>query len=255
VATESAAQSAKALAREPKNRAAFAFAQKMLESPEVAEAYEALFGDLRLAPPLQSGNAILVTSAAPGEGKTTVATCLAITASRAGRTALLIDGDLRRPALTAEAGSADTPGFLEVILGEVDAADAIRPVAAAPDSAGVGAVSVMSGGRKPPMLLGAVDWTRARSAFRAMSQGFDYVFLDSPPILAANDALLFAGVVDAVLLVVGAGNGNLDEIRRAKEQLEAIGTPIVGAVLNRFEPKLHGPSNRPYSGYYQPARA
>ena len=112
----------------------------------------------------------------------------------------------------------------------------------------------MAGGRKSPRFLGAVDWSKARTVFKSISQAFGFVFLNSPPILAANDALLFAGIVDAVLLVVGTGSANLDEIQRAKELLDAIGTPIIGAVLNRFKPKVHGPSNRPYSGYYRRLR-
>ncbi|MDQ6869393.1 MAG: CpsD/CapB family tyrosine-protein kinase [Pseudomonadota bacterium] len=238
----------------PTNGMGFGLAQVMLESPEVAEAYDALFGDLRLARPLASGNSILVTSTAPGEGKTTVALCLAITASLAGKTALLIDADLRRSSLAAAVGSADSVGLIELLLGEAEAAEAIRPVPALADSPRAGVVSFMAGGRKPPIFLGAVDWSKARSALRSISQAFGIVFLDSPPILAANDALLFASIVDAVLLVVGTGNANLDEVRRAKEQLDAIGTPIIGAVLNRFEPKVHGPSNRPYRGYYRRSR-
>ena len=96
----------------------FALAQIMSESPEVADAYDALFGALRLAPPLASGNAILVTSAEPGEGKTTVASCLATTASFAGQTVLLVDGDLRRSSLTAAVGSGDSAGLIEILLGE-----------------------------------------------------------------------------------------------------------------------------------------
>ena len=72
--------------------------------------------------------------------------------------------------------------------------------------------------------------------------------------LAANDALLFAGMVDAVLLVVGTGSANLDEIKQAKELLDSVGTPIIGAVLNRFKPRLHGPLHRPYSAYYRRSR-
>jgi capsular exopolysaccharide synthesis family protein len=226
----------------------------MSESPEFADAYDALFGALRLARPLASGNSILVASAEPDEGKTTLSLGLAITASLGGQTALLIDGDLRRSSLTAAVGSADTVGLIEVLLGEAEAAEAIRPITALPDSPWAGGVSFMTGGRKPPIFLGAVDWSKARTALRSISQSFGMVILDSPPILAANDALLFATIVDAVVLVVGAGNANLDEIRRAKEQLEAIGTPIVGAVLNRFEPKVHGPSNQPYRGYYRRSR-
>ena len=226
----------------------------MLQSPEVADAYDSLLGSLRLAGPLVSGNSVLVTSTEPGEGKTTVSLCLAMTAAQAGQTALLIDGDLRRASLAAAVGGADTAGLIEILLGQADAAEAISPVAALADSAGPGAVSFMPGGHKPALSLGAVDWAKARVAFKSLSQAFGVVFLDSPPILAVNDALLFAGIVDAVLLVVGAGKANLDEVRRAKEQLDAIGTPILGAVLNRFVPEVHGRSNRPYSAYYRGAR-
>jgi Mrp family chromosome partitioning ATPase len=72
------------------------FAQIMSENPEVADAYDALFGALRLTRPLGSDNSILVTSTEPGEGKTTISSNLAIAASLTGQTVLLIDGDLRR---------------------------------------------------------------------------------------------------------------------------------------------------------------
>jgi polysaccharide biosynthesis transport protein len=242
------------LLTKPTNGTRLALTQIMSENLEVADAYESLFGSLRLAAPLASGNSILVTSTEPGEGKTTVSLCLATTASRAGQTVLLIDGDLRRSSLAAAVGRADTVGLIEILLGQAGAAEAIRPLAALADSPGTGAISFMSGGRKPAISLGAVDWSQARAAFRSISQGFGMVLLDSPPVLAVNDALLFASLVDAVLLVVGAGSANLDEISRAKEQLNTAGTPIVGAVLNRFEPKIHGRSNRPYSGYYSRAR-
>jgi capsular exopolysaccharide synthesis family protein len=225
-------------------------ARVMLGNPEIADAYDQLFGDLRLARPLAAGTSILVTSTAPDEGKTTVSLCLAATASRAGLCALLVDGDLRRAALTAAIGGADSPGLIELLLGEAQACQSIPELAEAP----LGGVGFMPAGRKPPISLGAVDWSKARTAFRSVVQGYGVVFLDSPPILAATDALLFAGIVDAVLLVIGTGNANLDEIRRAKEQLEATGTPIIGAVLNRFKPRVHGSSNRPYNGYYRHPR-
>jgi capsular exopolysaccharide synthesis family protein len=232
----------------------FALGQIMSESPEVADAYEALCGALRLAPSLASGNVILVTSAEPGEGKTTVASCLATTASLSGQTVLLIDGDLRRSSLTAAVGRGDAAGLIEILLGEAEAADAIHPIVALTDSPQASVVSFMASGRKSPRFLGAVDWSKARNTFRSISQAFGMVFLDSPPILAANDALLFARIVDAIVLIVGTGNANVDGIRRVKEHLDATGTPIIGAVLNRFEPKVHGPSNQPYRAYYRGLR-
>jgi polysaccharide biosynthesis transport protein len=229
-------------------------AQMISESPEIADAYDALFGALRLARPLASGNSILVTSTEPGEGKTTICSCLAITASLAGQTALLIDADLQRSSLAAAVGIADTVGLIEILLGQAEAAEAIHPVMALAASPQAGVVSFMAGGRKSSIFLATVNWSKARTAFRSISQAFGIVLLDSPPILAANDALLLASLVDAVLLVVGVGSANLDEIRRAKKQLDAIGTPIIGAVLNRFEPKVHGRSNQPYRGYYRRSR-
>jgi capsular exopolysaccharide synthesis family protein len=229
-------------------------AQILSENPEIADAYGALFSALPLSRPLASGNSILVTSTEPGEGKTTVSSLLAITASLAGQTALLIDGDLRRSSLTAAVGSADTVGLIDILLGQAEAADAIHPVTVLAGSPRAAVVSFIAGGRKSPIFLAGVDWPKARAAFRSISQEFGIVFLDSPPILAANDALLLASIVDAVLLVVGAGSANLDELRRAKEQLDAIGTPIIGAVLNRFDSKVHGRSNQPYRDYYRRSR-
>jgi capsular exopolysaccharide synthesis family protein len=219
----------------------------MSDSPDVADAYVALLGALRLSRPLASGNSILVTSAEPGEGKTTVAVCLAITASLAGQSVLLIDGDLRRPSLAYAIGVADSIGLTEILLGQAEPAEAIHPTTLA-DSRRAGHVSIMAGGRKSPIILPAVDWSKARTAFKSISQAFSIVLLDSPPILAANDALLLASIADAILLVVGAGSANLEEVRRAKEQLDPIGTPVIGTVLNRFEQKIHGRSNQPYNG-------
>ncbi len=191
-----------------------------------------------------------MTSTEPGEGKTTVSLCLATTAAKAGQHVLLIDGDLRRSSLAAAVSSGDSVGLIDILLGQAEVDDAIRPLEGLTDPSKAGSVTFMSGGQKPAISLGAVDWSKARAAFQSISQRFGIVFLDSPPLLAVNDALLFARMVDAIVLIVGTGNANLDEIKRAKEQLATSGTPIIGAVLNRFEPKLHGRSTRPYSLYY-----
>jgi capsular exopolysaccharide synthesis family protein len=231
------------------NGALSVFTQIISESPQVANAYVELLGALRLSRSLRTGNSILVTSTEPGEGKTTVASCLAITASSAGQAALLIDGDLRKSSLASAIGIAETTGLTDVILGQAEAAEAIHTLGSLPYSPKAGLVSVMAGGTKSSQCLSTVDWSRARATAKSIWQAFGIVLLDSPPILAANDALLLASVVDGVLLVVGAGSANLDELRQVKEQLNLINTPLVGIVLNKFDPKIHGRSNKPYRGY------
>jgi polysaccharide biosynthesis transport protein len=224
-----------------------AFTQIMSENEEVADSYVALLGALRLSPELISGNCILVTSTEPGEGKTTVAACLAMTASLSGQRVLLIDGDLRRSSLAFEVGVADKIGLTEVLLDEAQAAATIHALPSHRGSTGL--VSVMPGGRRAARFLTAVDWTSARRKFKSIAQSYEAVLIDSSPISAANDALLLAKIVDGVLLVVGAGTANLDELRRTKEVLDAVGTPVIGTVLNKVETRLHSRMNRPYNNY------
>jgi capsular exopolysaccharide synthesis family protein len=228
-----------------------ALARMVSDTPELREAYDALFGALRLSAAFNSGNSVLVTSTQPNEGKTTFASCLAITASLAGYSVLLVDGDLRRPRLASAAGIADAVGLGEVLEGAVEAAEAIHLVELFADSREAGPIRVMAAGRRPPGFLPAVDWSKARTTFQVISRPFGIVLIDSPPILAASDALLLAGIADGVLLVVGAGNARRDEVRRVKEQLHQIGAPLIGAVLNRFDPKFHGRPSQPYQGHYR----
>jgi capsular exopolysaccharide synthesis family protein len=223
-------------------------------TPELRDAFATLLSGIRLSTGLEPGRSILVTSTQPNEGKTTIASSLAVAASLAGQTVLLIDGDLRRGRLGLAAGIADGIGLGEILEGRAEAGEAIHPVELFDDAPQTGAFSIISAGRKSPEFLSGVDWSIARTAFRSLSQRYGIVVLDSPPILAVNDALLLCGIVDGVLLVVGAGSADRDEVRRAKEQLEPIGTPIIGAVLNQFDPKLHGRPNQPYLGYYLSAR-
>lgn len=227
-----------------------ALARIMSETPGLREAYGSLYAGIRLDACFAPGISVLVTSTQPSEGKTTVASCLAITASLAGQSTLLIDGDLRRPWLARATGIADGVGFSDVLEGGAKAAEATHAIELPGGQGGVFGLSVMSAGRKSPAFLPAVDWRKAKPAFRLVSQQFGIVVLDSPPILAAKDALLLAGVVDVVLLVVAAGSADRDEVRRAKDQLEPTGARVIGAVLNKFDPKLHGRSNQPYCDHY-----
>jgi protein-tyrosine kinase len=224
-------------------------AKVVQSTPELRDAYNALLTSIRLRAPFGSHPSILVTSTRPNEGKTTIASCLAITAVLSGQTVLLVDADLRRPSLAASAGIANGIGFGEVIAGRDDTGNAITPVDLFERAETAGTLSVMTAGGKAPEFLAGVDWGKARTTIAAIAQRFGLILFDSPPILAANDALLLAGIVDGVLLVIGAGSADRDEVRRAKEQIEPIGTPLLGAVLNQFDPKLHGRPDRPYLGY------
>ena len=226
-----------------------ALAKTVQGTPELRDAYNALLTGIRLSAPSGASHSILVTSTQPSEGKTTIASSLAIAAALSGQAVLLVDADLRRPSLASSAGIANGVGFCEFIEGLACSEDAINRVDLFERVNGAGTLSVMAAGGKPPEFLAGIDWAKARTVIATLAQRFALILFDSPPILAANDALLLAGIVDGVLLVVGAGSADRDEVRRAKEQIEPIGTPLIGAVLNQFDPKLHGRPDRPYLGY------
>src|SRR5690348_15843773 len=90
----------------------------MSDTPDLADAYTALLGSLRLSKSATSGNSVMITSTQPNEGKTTVASCLAIAASLVGQSVLLVDGDLRRPQLSSNAGGCNGAGLSEVLEGK-----------------------------------------------------------------------------------------------------------------------------------------
>ena len=106
------------------------------------------------------------------------------------------------------------------------------------------------GGRAVPDILPNMEKAQIQSTLRDLATGFDIVLIDSPPVLAVNDAQLLAATVEGILLVVGAGMVDRREVQKAKLRLEETGTPIAGVVLNRFDDKQHGPSTHPYHDYY-----
>ena len=227
-----------------------ALARAIRQTPELREAYASLYSGLQLGGFLDSGNVILVTSAQPDEGKTTVAAGLSIIAALAGQSTLLIDGDLRRHSLTSATEVVASVGFGDVLDGQAKPEEAVYAVDLFEHAPAAGPISLMVAGDKSPAFLPAVDWPLARATLHSFAQHYDLVLVDTPPVLAANDALLLSKVVDAVLLVVRAGSAEQEEVRRVKDQIEATGTPMVGAVLNIFDSKSHGRSNHPYRSYY-----
>jgi Mrp family chromosome partitioning ATPase len=80
---------------------------------------------------------------------------------------------------------------------------------------------------------------------------YDVVLVDSPPVLSVNDAVLLAPLVDGIVLVLNTGVVTENEVKQTKERLERAGGKILGAVMNAFIEKFHGPGSQPYHGYYE----
>lgn len=216
----------------------------MLDDPRSfgAEAYRVLRNNLHYATPDTPLRRLLVTSAGPGEGKSTTAANLAITMAQGDRSVLLVEADLRRPSVHTLFRQASTPGLSSFLVGDALLAAILLKTA-------VAKLSVVVSGPIPPNPAELLASRRMQEFLETVSEQFDLVILDSPPALATSDACAIAPHVDGVLLVVDSGRTPQVAMRRAKERIEAVRGRIIGAVLNRFDAGAQGYSRRHYDTY------
>lgn len=220
----------------------------MLDDPRSfqAEAFRVLRTNLHYANPDAPLRRILITSAGPSEGKSTTVANLGVSLAQSERVVLLVDTDLRRPMLHTMFRQPNSPGLSSYLAGDA-MLDAVVQKTAIPN------LSIVASGPTPPNPAELLASRRMRDFVGSVSERFDTIVFDSPPVLAVSDACMLAGVVDGVLLVVGSGNAPQATLRRAKEQLLAVRGRIIGAVVNRFDASANGYSKRyydTYEGYY-----
>jgi len=182
---------------------------------------------------------IMITSAMSGEGKTSLAGHLAVSLARAGFKTLLIDADMRRPSLHRILDVPRGPGLSELLQGEVNVSEVIRPTAAF-------GLSVIAAGDWNPRLPRLLAGNSMRDLKTSLEADFDYVIMDSPPLLPVADSLLLARHVDGVLLSLLHDVSRLGAVAQARDRLTAIGTNILGVVINGV---ASGDYDGPYSRY------
>ena len=170
---------------------------------------------------------ILVTSAQQREGKTTVACNLAVAFARAGKSTLLVDGDLRMPGVHRLFGLSQSPGLTTLLR---PAPGRLADVSQATDDAHL---RIIASGTSPPNPAELVASGRMQVVLKRIKTGIDVMIIDSPPINAVTDAAVLAGLVDGVVLVIDVGSTSRAAARRAAEAIAITGTRILGIVVNR----------------------
>lgn len=168
---------------------------------------------------------VLVTSAATMEGRTTVASQLAASLARAGRRTLLIDGDLRRPALHSLFDVPLEDGLCEVLRAEVDVADVIRPTHAE-------GLWLLTAGYCDIDAIHALATEQMQPVFDKLRSEYDFVIIDGAPVLGMSDALIFGQYSDGAILSVRRDHSQMPKINHAAELLRDVGIRIIGAVVN-----------------------
>jgi capsular exopolysaccharide synthesis family protein len=209
--------------------------------PNFSESFRAIRTNVIFSSAVPGGRSIVVTSTGPGEGKTAVASNLAISLAQASQRVLLIDADMRRPRVHSVFSLRQEPGLSNVLAGTSKASESVR-------IGGTRGLWVLPSGRIPSNPAELLGSKRFEDFVKTVSQHFDWVIIDTPPVMAVTDSTVVAHLATGVLFVVGAEMTGRQAAQRALEQLEHGRAKLVGAVLNRVDLQHHGYY---YSQYYR----
>jgi len=203
-----------------------------------AEAYRTLRTNLMFSSVDQAIHALVMSSAVPGEGKSTAAANLAVTLAQGGQRTILIDCDLRKPSQHTLWNLPNEQGLTSALL-ETSALEHPPLQATALEM-----LHILTSGPQPPNPADVIGSRRMDDLIATLRSQADYLVFDAPPVLAVTDASLLALKSDGLLLVLRAGVSRRDQTARAKEELERIGVPLIGAVL------LDAPRDSAVGAYY-----
>jgi len=202
---------------------------------EGAESFRALRANLQYLAVKRPLRTILVTSASPEQGKTTVAANLGVAIASSGASVAVIEGDLRRPRLDDAFGVVPgAPGLTSVLVGTADPERAVMPIELS--SRSDGRLSFLPSGPLPPNPTELLSSMQMRDLLDQLVVSHDYVVVDSPPMLLVADALELARVVDGVILVVRRNHASSDDARELRALVERLDIHLVGVVFTDVEP-------------------
>ena len=211
-----------------------------------AEAYRSLRTSIQFAGLDHKCRTILMTSASPGEGKSTTVANFGVVMAQTGSRVCLIDSDLRRPTLHRVFGLSNSKGLTTALLEGL-------PFGQVAQATAVPNLFVLTSGPVPPNPAELVGSNRMRESLEAVVEEFDMILLDSPPLVSVSDAVALAAFTDGVVLVVHTGKVPHEVIRRAAGQLHAVKGRILGVVMNAVNLKRDGyyyDYYRYYHSYY-----
>ena len=206
---------------------------------QFSESFRALRTSLLLSTAGHPPQVVVLTSATPAEGKTTISTNLSCVLAQRDVRVLLIDADLRRPTVHHRFGLNGRVGLTTILTGACAPEQAIQKIADLPN------LDILASGPVPPFpteMLGSQTMLDLLAGFR---KTYTHIVIDSPPLLSVTDGVVLARESDAVVLIVRHGKSSKHIVRRARDLLLRAGAPLMGLVLNAVD--LNSPE---YYGYY-----
>ncbi len=211
--------------KQPMNKARHLITQLNPKSP-ISEQYRSIRTNIQFSAVDESIQSIVITSPGPSAGKSITAANLAVVYAQQGMKTLLIDADLRKPTVHYTFRLDNLRGLSSVLIGEASFEDAV-------ETGTIGDLHILSCGPIPPNPAELLSSKRMEELIAYAEDHYDFVIVDTPPILAVTDAKIVSQIVDGTIFVVRNGVSEKEEMKKAKEIMLSGGqTRILGAVLN-----------------------
>jgi capsular exopolysaccharide synthesis family protein len=208
----------------------------------VSEAFRQIRTCLQFSGPASTQRSMLIVSAQPEDGRTTVALNLAASIARGGRKVLVVDANFRQPAVRKLFPQSKDAGLSNVLVGQATWRELVSEIE--PN------LYVMSSGPLPPNPAELLGGEPMRQLIIEMSAQYDQVIFDGAPMLVVSDSRVLATLVDGVVLVVRAGANTHGMVQRAKDMLQQVGARMMGAVLNGVRATAGGYLRKSYETFY-----
>ncbi|MGL4762350.1 MAG: CpsD/CapB family tyrosine-protein kinase [Sarcina sp.] len=194
-----------------------------------AEAYKTLRTNIQYSACNDKLQTILVTSSNAQEGKSITAGNLAISLAQDAKKVVILDCDLRRPTVHKKFNTTNEAGLTELLLRRKEVKECIQTYSENLD--------IITSGKLPPNPSEMLGTDNMKKLLIELKERYDYIIIDTPPVLAVSDAQVLAAGVDGVVFVVRSLTTKREDIAQAKASLDKVKAPIVGSVLNAIENK------------------
>ncbi|WP_337033714.1 CpsD/CapB family tyrosine-protein kinase [Paenibacillus illinoisensis] len=193
-----------------------------------SEAYRKLRTNIQFSSIDSQIQTIMIASAVSGEGKTTTIGNLAVTYAQEGKKVLLMDTDLRKPAVHRMFNVPNHIGLTSVLSNQYSVSEVLRETF-------IEGLHVLTSGAIPPNPSEMIGSRKMTLLLEELKEQYDVILFDTPPVLSVTDALIISSLCDGVILVVNSGKVKKDVVKKAKAHLEHVNARILGAVLNNFQ--------------------
>ena len=198
-----------------------------------AEAYRVIRTSVQFAQAGKELQTIALTSCTPNEGKSTTIANLAVVLTQAGKRVLLIDCDMRNPTVHKNFNLSNKVGLSSCISMGTALSDAVQKTS-------IEGLYALTGGVIPPNPSELLGSEQMKNLLQRAKEQYDYVLIDTPPVMPVTDALIVSRFVDGMILVIASAEVKVEMARDVKKQLVNAGANILGVVLNKVRSEHHG---------------